>query len=99
MGYGKRVEPEDVVVQLTVCRRAWTTVADSSVAVRAFAERIVTLQFSCCCWNVVDNPVMESSIDRCIVVGYRKSEALRSFGDAHPVEFWGNVRASTAEFV
>jgi len=38
MGYGKRVEPEDVVVQLTVRRRAWTTVADSSVAVRALAR-------------------------------------------------------------
>ncbi len=87
------------MVKLAIRRRTWTTIANGSKVVRTFAKGIVPLQLSRGPRNVIDNPVMKSSRNRCIVIRYGKREAIGPFGNANPVEFGRDIGASTAELV
>ena len=55
---------------------------------------MVSFQFPCGSWNVIDNPVMESLRDGRIEIRDGKSETLGPLRDANPIEFGRDIAAT-----
>ena len=62
------IEQEEVVMGFTCSRRTGSPVCSEAKAVCSFGEGMISFQFACISRNIVDNPMVESTRYRGIIV-------------------------------
>ena len=97
--YIRGIEQKEVVMSLSGRRRTGATVSNETIAVGSFGEGVIALQFARARRDIIDDPVVETTVNRSVIIRHEQREALCSCRNIRPVQLRRDIGAGTAKLI
>lgn len=97
--YIRGIEQKEVVMGLSRRRRTRPTISNEAIAVGSFGKGVIAFQLARAAWDIIDNPVVETTVNRSVIVRHKQRKALRACWHIRPVQLRRDIGAGTAELI